>query len=240
MSLPDSVAEVAGFRGDVAGLSLADVVQLNGQSGFSGCITVQHGAQVGRVFFRDGRIVHAEEGGRSGEEAFFDIMAWRSGHFSLEPNISTTSHTIQKSTQFMLMEAHRLIDERRAGLVPPSAGAAQEAGARKSVQTGLAARLKGVAGVLEVVVAGRDGSLGPGHTPEGEALAGKAAFLAVLGNEIGAHLSAGEVRSVAVRDPAEQFLVLVTRASYLGVLVEGARELGGAEVEIMKLVANPT
>ncbi len=93
MTPTEPKTESEGFHGDVTGLSLSDVIQLNGQNGFSGCITVQHGSRTGRIFFREGKIIHAEQAGKSGEEAFYDIMEWRSGHFSLERNVSTTSHT---------------------------------------------------------------------------------------------------------------------------------------------------
>src|SRR6185369_8234272 len=96
MDMQQTEREASGFHGEVAGLCLPDVLQLNGHNRFSGCITVSDGARTGRVFFRDGAIVHAEQGRRSGEEAFHDMMEWSSGTFTLERNVSTTVRTIDK------------------------------------------------------------------------------------------------------------------------------------------------
>jgi len=237
MTAKPSTTEPDGFHGDVTGLSLSDVIQLNANNAFSGCITVHQGDRLGRIFFRDGKIVHAEQGGKLGEEAFYEIMEWRTGHFSLEPNISTTSHSIQRSTQFVLMEAHRLMDERRAGrAAAPPAAAPEVSAKRPAPATGMAARLKPVAGVRHAVLVGKNGACADGTSAEGEALAGKAAYLAVMGNQIGARLGAGEVRSAAARSAADQLLVLVAKNHYLGVELDPGRELGAAEAEIVKLL----
>lgn len=84
-----------GFEGSIAGLALSDVIQLEVQSRFSGCIAVQNGQARGLIFFRDSEIVHAELGGKTGEDAFCDILEWPNGRFSLQPNVSTTrSHLL--------------------------------------------------------------------------------------------------------------------------------------------------
>jgi predicted regulator of Ras-like GTPase activity (Roadblock/LC7/MglB family) len=212
--------------------------KLNGNNAFSGCITVQQGSLIGRIFFREGKIVHAEQGGKSGEEAFTDIMEWRSGHFSLEPNISTTSHTIQKSTQFVLMEALRLIDERRAGRSEPAAVTMEAAPARPGARSA-AARLREMPGVRAAVMLAKDGAYVDDGVPGGQALAGQAAYLAMIANRLGASLGAGEVRAVAVRRTSEHCLVLAAKSHYLGVAIHGVLELGGAEADIYKILSAP-
>jgi len=227
--------DTSGFHGDVAGLTLADVIQLNGNNGFSGCITIRQGSKVGRIFFREGKLVHAEQDGKSGEEAFYEIMEWRSGHFSLEPNISTTSHSIQRSTQFVLMEAHRLMDERRAGREEKAPEpAATDSAAGKAGREGLGARLRSVPGVRHAVLAGRDGASSEGSSPEAEVLAGKAAYLAMVAHRVGEALGAGEAKAISVRRTTEHLLVLASKTSYLAVLIDGAKDLGTVEPEILK------
>src|SRR5215831_10835878 len=85
-----------GFEGEVAGMGLSDLVQLNARIRFSGCFRIRHGDDLGLIFFRDGDIVHAEQGKKSGEEAFFEMLAWPAGRFSVEPNVVTARRTIQK------------------------------------------------------------------------------------------------------------------------------------------------
>ena len=43
----------AGFDGEISGFSLADVLQLNIQNRFSGCITVESEEGSGRIFLRE-------------------------------------------------------------------------------------------------------------------------------------------------------------------------------------------
>ena len=237
MPAKESASRAEGFQGSIAGLGLADVIQLNGINSFSGCITVQHGDSAGRIFFREGRIIHAEQGGRSGAEAFYDIMEWRSGRFSLEPNVSTTSHSIEMSAQHLLMEAHRVIDERRAGLAaapPPTRDARPPAA--KSNAAAVLERVRAVPGVVYPVVMGRDGACVDDTTFEGEALAGKAAFLALVGNQLGVVFRAGQLRSAAVHGTSRHMLLLAGKNHYLTILVEGSAEVGAVEAEIRKLL----
>jgi len=238
MTTNEPAGDPEGFTGDVTGLGLSDVIQLNGQNGFSGCITVQQGSRVGRIFFREGKIIHAEQGGKLGEEAFYDIMEWRSGHFSLERNVSTTSHTIQKSAQFMLMEAHRLMDERRAGrATPPSAPvAAPPAPAPASPAAALLERVKGAPGVTYAALLGKDGTCVEDASFAGTALAGRAAYLAMMGNRLGASLGAGETRSLALHGKAQHLLLLASKSHYLGVIADGTTELGAVEADVIKLL----
>ena len=66
----------AGFEGAVAGLTLPDVIQMNALNRFSGCISVHFGQHAGLIFFRDGEIIHAEQGEKTGEDAFYEILQW--------------------------------------------------------------------------------------------------------------------------------------------------------------------
>jgi predicted regulator of Ras-like GTPase activity (Roadblock/LC7/MglB family) len=236
MTKADST-EAQGFEGAVAGLSLADVIQLSGNNGFSGCITVQYGTSTGRIFFRDGRIVHAEQGDKSGEQAFFEVMGWSSGRFNLEPNVTTTSHTIHKHAQFMLMEALRLVDERRAGRAP-APEAAPEPPPPATRTGGLAEHAKQVPGVACAVLVSSDGSCAEETSPEGEALAGKAAFLGLVGNRIGAILSAGALQSATLQgaEARPHVLLLAGRTHNLGVLVDANAEVNAVEVAVRRAI----
>jgi predicted regulator of Ras-like GTPase activity (Roadblock/LC7/MglB family) len=229
------VGEAEGFEGAVAGLSLSDVIQLNGNNRFSGCITVQYGSSVGRIFFREGKMIHAEQGGRSGEDAFCEIMEWRSGRFTLDPNVTTTSQTIQKSTPFMLLEAHRLIDERRAGRDAPRPAPRPPAPAAAG---SLVERLRAVPGVAYAVVAGKEGACVDDPSPDGEALAAKIAYLALFGNQLGGIFRAGMLWSAVIeRAGAERHvLLLASKTQLLGVQVDAASDVHATEADVKKIV----
>jgi len=99
-----------GFEGEVAGLGLTDIIQVNATNGFSGLVRVQHDDDTGAIFFRDGDIVHAELGKKTGEEAFFEIISWQAGRFTVQTNVFTALRTIQKSCGHLLLEAHAVQD----------------------------------------------------------------------------------------------------------------------------------
>src|SRR5512136_2010736 len=123
---PNRVA--SGFEGEVAGLGLSDIIQVNATNGFSGLIRVQNGDSTGALFFRDGEIVHAELGDKIGEDAFIDVMAWQGGRFTVQTNVFTARRTIHKPCGHLLLEAHAINDERKrdaaAGRAPAPAPAA--------------------------------------------------------------------------------------------------------------------
>jgi hypothetical protein len=237
-TMPREQGEDSGFHGEVAGLSLADVLQLNGQSRFSGCITVSDGARTGLVFFRDGEIVHAEQGRRSGEEAFYDVMDWSSGTFALERNVSTTVRTIHKSVEHLLIEASRVLDERRAGRAPAPQPAPTPAPLQR--QPTMVERLRAVPGIAQATFMRTDGACTDDGGCEAEALAGRAAFLGMLGNQLGALLGLGPLRSAVLHGtPAhrEHVVLLGARTHYLTLLVRDA-EVSGVEASVRKLLGS--
>jgi len=90
-----------GFVGAVSGMSLADIIQVKGGNCYSGCLTVEHKNNSGAIFFRDGEIVHAEQGGLQGEEAFYHILMWEGGRFQSKPKVATTSRNHRRRNTWM-------------------------------------------------------------------------------------------------------------------------------------------
>ncbi len=225
-----------GFTGEVAGLGLADVIQLNVQNRFSGCIAFQHQQWTGTVFFRDGQIIHAAEGEREGEEALYAILAWPAGQFGLQPNVTTTRCTIQKSCEHLLLEAHRLMDERRAA-ADGKAPAPEEAPRASPSAGGLLDRLRQLPGVAHAVIQARDGTRGRDEGYQAEALAGQAGFLVMVGDQLGAALQGGDLQRAAVHGTTQHLLLLANKTHYLGILLRPDAELGAVEVEVKKVLA---
>lgn len=213
MALPDdSRMEGVGFDGGVAGLGLSDLIQLNASSHFSGCFRVRHGDRIGVIFFRDGEVVHAEQDGKIGEDAFCDILGWPRGTFEVEPNVMTARRTIQKTCEHLLLDAHRVLDERRAGHPDPTAVAPPKPAKASTVEI-----VRAIPGVVGAVVMTRDGQrLGEGGYEE-DALAGQASYLAAAAAEFAALLQAGTLQAAAVKASRQHLLVYMTRSHCLGV-----------------------
>ena len=69
------------------------------------------GAERGYIYLRNGRIVHAELGGVTGEEAVYALAIWSTGDFQFTPGKETETASIDKTNTSLLMEAARRLDE---------------------------------------------------------------------------------------------------------------------------------
>ncbi|MBC7474905.1 MAG: DUF4388 domain-containing protein, partial [Candidatus Sericytochromatia bacterium] len=70
--------------------------------------------QMGLLYLKGGDVIHAECGSMQGEQAFYTIMAMKSGMFSDMPWIDPTQRTINYPFNHLLMEAARIQDESQA------------------------------------------------------------------------------------------------------------------------------
>jgi hypothetical protein len=77
---PNTMRE-SGFRANLHGASLPDLVQMECLSGRERVIRVSSGADVGYLFFRGGQIVHAVSRRGIGESAALEILRWNDGTF---------------------------------------------------------------------------------------------------------------------------------------------------------------
>jgi predicted regulator of Ras-like GTPase activity (Roadblock/LC7/MglB family) len=218
-----------GFEGEVAGLGLTDIIQINARNGFSGSIRVQNGDARGVIFFREGDIVHAEQGHLTGEEAFYEIVAWQGGRFSVETNVVTALRTLQKRCEHLLLDAHRVLDERRArGLVPqPAPSAPRKPGVGSSVDLA-----RGVPGVANAVLITRAGARIGSEGYESEVLGGQTLFLGLFGAELGAAFDAGELRSASVEGSKRHLLLYNSKTLSLGVFATPDADVGSVDAAV--------
>jgi CheY-like chemotaxis protein len=63
------------------------------------------------MFFQEGQLNHAECGPTVGDDAVYAVAGWQDGAFEIDFNGRTEKKTTTKSTQGLLMEALRLVDE---------------------------------------------------------------------------------------------------------------------------------
>ncbi len=106
-----SKKEEDGFGGTLKNIQLSDLIQMCCLSDISTAIRVQQASQEGTIFIEEGRILHAVCGRHQGEEAFYEILGWRSGSFETIGHVAVSQITIQKNWEFLLMEGCRRIDE---------------------------------------------------------------------------------------------------------------------------------
>jgi len=229
----------SGFEGAVAGFTLPDVIQLKGLNRFSGSLVVEFGRQEGVIFFRDGEIIHAEQGGKAGEAAFYEILRWPGGKFHFQPKVTTTSSTIKQGIQYLLLEAHRLMDEQQASrparVAPTTEPTVVQKGDRP--MSDIAARLMAIPGVAYAVLLGKDGAPVGDGSFEAEVLAAQGVYLGLTGNQLGRLFDLGDTRSAAVHGKNHHLLVFEAKQHYLSVAVNSDCQLGGVEAEIRTALA---
>jgi DNA-binding response OmpR family regulator len=106
----DESAQIKGFEGNLADLSIVEVIQLLNMNKRSGMLDVL-GNQGGKIIFQNGEMVFAESKDSVGVNAINKIVGVREGMFRFEPRIPDIESNITGSTMNILLEALRLLDE---------------------------------------------------------------------------------------------------------------------------------
>ena len=100
------------FAGRVADMPVVDVIQTIEISRKSGVI--QFSGERGRtatIYFRDGRVIDAEAGALQGEDAIYRLLTWNDGEFEVVFRTVRRREVITTSSQGLLMEGMRRLDE---------------------------------------------------------------------------------------------------------------------------------
>jgi hypothetical protein len=100
-------------RGSLAQMSVIDLLQSLELGRKTCALTLARNGEVCQLFFTDGQIHHAQYAGSSGDEAVFKVLTWMepTGSFQIDFSASSKEHTTTRSTQGLLMEGLRLLDE---------------------------------------------------------------------------------------------------------------------------------
>ncbi len=99
------------FSGSLEDMGVVDLLQTFEVSRKSGVARVSDGRREAKVYFRDGKVVDAELGRLRGEEAVYRALILNSGDFEVEFCPVQNEDIIPTSTQGLLMEGMRRVDE---------------------------------------------------------------------------------------------------------------------------------
>lgn len=99
------------FSGSIADMNVVDLLQTFEVSRKSGIVHLTNGDSDAQVFFRDGKVVDATLGRLVGEEAVYRALIWNEGEFEVEFCRVDSGDVIESSTQGLLMEGMRRVDE---------------------------------------------------------------------------------------------------------------------------------
>lgn len=105
-------------RGTLTQMSVIDLLQSLEMGRKSCCLTLLRHEERCEMYFSEGQLTHAIHGALCGDEAVYSALRWQSdGQFEINFEAATETHTTSRSTQGLLMEGLRLLDEanREAG-----------------------------------------------------------------------------------------------------------------------------
>jgi CheY-like chemotaxis protein len=105
-------APEGGFRG-MQSKSLVDLIQLECLSHSSTILRISQGASTGKIWIKEGEIIDSATGDFTGEEAFRQILSWKTGNFEILPPEADRIRTITNSSQGLLLDSVQAMDEWR-------------------------------------------------------------------------------------------------------------------------------
>lgn len=101
--------------GTTAGLlsemSLIDWMQSLEQGRKTCTLHLRSGKETCKLYFNQGQVTHAQCGPLEGNEAVYKVLAWADGEWEVDFTKSSSEHTTTMSTQGLMMEGLRLLDE---------------------------------------------------------------------------------------------------------------------------------
>ena len=99
------------LRGSLAQMNVIDLLQ-SLEMGHKSCLlTLTNNGERCEMYFADGQINHAIYGPLKGDDAVYKVLGWTGGNFQIDFNGHSTEQTTSRSTQGLLMEGLRLLDE---------------------------------------------------------------------------------------------------------------------------------
>jgi DNA-binding response OmpR family regulator len=99
------------FTGNLEDMAVIDLLQTFEVSRKTGVLLLTHDTQGAKIFFREGKVINAELGRLTGEEAVYRTLLWSSGQFEVHFGAISQLDIIDASTQGLLMEGMRRVDE---------------------------------------------------------------------------------------------------------------------------------
>jgi CheY-like chemotaxis protein len=99
------------LRGSLAQMNVIDLLQ-SLELGRKTCsLSLTNGNERCELYFAEGQINHAIYGELKGDEAVYKVLTWTGGNFQIDFEGQSTDQTVTRSTQGLLMEGLRLLDE---------------------------------------------------------------------------------------------------------------------------------
>ncbi|MGD0530363.1 MAG: HD domain-containing phosphohydrolase [Polyangiaceae bacterium] len=100
-----------GVSGSLREMSLPDMVQVLFHGRKTGALRIRAREGNGEIHFVEGNVVNALWGDLAGEGAFYAMLGLADGEFALDPAYKATARVIHQSSEALLLEGMRRMDE---------------------------------------------------------------------------------------------------------------------------------
>jgi DNA-binding response OmpR family regulator len=99
------------LRGSLAQMNVLDLLQSLDMGRKTCALTLSNNGEKCKMFFTEGQINHAVYDDLKGDPAVYKVLAWTAGSFEIDFAGSSSEQTITQSSQGLLLEGLRLLDE---------------------------------------------------------------------------------------------------------------------------------
>lgn len=189
------------LEGNLKMMSLASIVQINCEERNQAQLILNYQGQTGAIYFKNGEMIHAEVGERTGEEAVYELLEWENGSFQLKMGAEPSLRTIDTPWSGVILEGMRRIDESTAGWIPDwdDESELRPAESQEVFEERIVKAIRGIPGVESALMATRDGTLIAQEDcadPEREIRWGT--HLREKGEIVGGYLDAGQLERIVL------------------------------------------
>jgi HD-GYP domain-containing protein (c-di-GMP phosphodiesterase class II) len=101
-----------GLSGNIEDFDLSDIIQILSLGLKTAKVEIIRNYEKGTLYMLHGKIVHASVGNMIGREAFFELMDWDEGNFTIIHGQQTTEINVTSDTMHLLLDAAKIIDEK--------------------------------------------------------------------------------------------------------------------------------
>jgi len=91
------------LRGNLAQLSLLDILRMLSSGRRTGKLDIRRGPKTGEIYLQRGVILHAAAGTQIGEKCLYTLVGWLEGEFSFTPDLQAPEQSIQTPTEQLLL-----------------------------------------------------------------------------------------------------------------------------------------
>jgi len=91
-----------GFEGVVGQVGIRQLIELSCARKKNASLLISGTQETGAIYFKDGEVVHAECGALQGESAFFSMLNWRQGTFSISNGMQVRQRTISRDWKSLI------------------------------------------------------------------------------------------------------------------------------------------